>query len=207
MPSSAAVREIMGPAGSDMTMFPPTVASFQILKEARNARQHSGKSGAAFHSGVALKRSSSTTLQVAAISNPSGEMDGEGHLNDSRSMSVCVLTCGSENNQVPPASQAYPFSHFLTASASAGRSTSVIVLRSINRGLVIAKAFAVSKLRRSPFQSLSIRHFRGAAVVGFNDPLHVHRDDLAVSHDDLAVDYGVFGALRSAEKCSCHRIM
>src|SRR5882757_5383529 len=137
MPSSAAAREIMGPAGSDITMFPPTVASFQILKEARNARQHSGNSGAAFHSGGPVKRSSSTILQVAAISNPSGEMDSEGHLNDSRSMSVCVATCGSENNQVPPASQAYPVSHFLTASASAGRSTSVIVFRSIDRGVEI----------------------------------------------------------------------
>jgi hypothetical protein len=89
-----------------MTMFPPTVASFQILKEARNARQHSRKSGAAFHTGGAVKRSSSTTLQVAAISSPSGKVANEGHLNDSRSMSVCVAICGSENNQVPPASQA-----------------------------------------------------------------------------------------------------
>jgi hypothetical protein len=39
-PSSAAVSEIIGPAGSDMQRLPPTVAVFQILKEARNARQH-----------------------------------------------------------------------------------------------------------------------------------------------------------------------
>ena len=31
-PSSAAVSEIIGPAGSDMQMLPPTVAVFQILK-------------------------------------------------------------------------------------------------------------------------------------------------------------------------------
>ena len=34
-PSSAAVSEIIGPAGSDMQMFPPTVASFQILNEGK----------------------------------------------------------------------------------------------------------------------------------------------------------------------------
>ena len=39
-PSSADVSEIIGPAGSDMQRLPPTVAVFQILKDARNARQH-----------------------------------------------------------------------------------------------------------------------------------------------------------------------
>src|SRR6201994_486303 len=131
-PSSAVVREIIGPAGSDMTMFPPTVASFQILKEARKARQHSENTTAAFHSGGAVKRSSSATLQVAAISNPSGRMEREGHLKASRSTNVLVVTCGSENNQVPPASQACPVGHSFTASALAGRKTSVIVFRSIN---------------------------------------------------------------------------
>ena len=52
-PSSAAVSEIIGPAGSDMQMFPPTVASFQILNEARNDRQHWRNSGAAVQSGGA----------------------------------------------------------------------------------------------------------------------------------------------------------
>ena len=36
-PSSAAVREIMAPAGSDMQTLPPTVAAFQILNDIRNA--------------------------------------------------------------------------------------------------------------------------------------------------------------------------
>ncbi len=49
-PSSAAVSEIIGPAGSDMQMLPPTVAAFQILNDARNALQHSRNSGAARHS-------------------------------------------------------------------------------------------------------------------------------------------------------------
>ena len=39
-PPSAEVSEIIGPAGSDMQRLPPTVAVFQILNEARKARQH-----------------------------------------------------------------------------------------------------------------------------------------------------------------------
>ena len=39
-PSSAAVSEIIGPAGSAMQRLPPTVAAFQILNDARNERQH-----------------------------------------------------------------------------------------------------------------------------------------------------------------------
>ncbi len=40
-PSRAAVSDTMAPAGSDMQMLPPTVAAFQILNEARNARAQS----------------------------------------------------------------------------------------------------------------------------------------------------------------------
>ena len=46
-PSSAAVSEIIGPAGRPLQRLPPTVAMFQILNEARNARQHCSNSGAA----------------------------------------------------------------------------------------------------------------------------------------------------------------
>src|SRR4029077_7588701 len=49
-------------------------------------------------------------------------------------MSVWVCTCGSEKSHVPPASHAKPFSHFVIASALAGRRTSVIVFRSICLG-------------------------------------------------------------------------
>ena len=49
MPSSAAVSEIIDPAGSDMQMLPPTVAAFQILKEASSERQQVRSSGAAIH--------------------------------------------------------------------------------------------------------------------------------------------------------------
>src|SRR4029079_15952100 len=75
MPSSAVVREIIGAAGSDMQMFPPIGASFQILKDARKERQQMRKSGAAVQSDGAFSTNctSSTILQVAAISNPSSE--------------------------------------------------------------------------------------------------------------------------------------
>src|SRR6266516_6252307 len=68
-PSSAEVSEMIGPAGSDMQMLPPTVAVFQILKEARNARQHWLISGEAIHSGGQESASSCATVQVADIDN------------------------------------------------------------------------------------------------------------------------------------------
>lgn len=46
--SSAAVSEIIGPAGRDMQRFPPIVATFEILNEARKALQHAFSSGNAF---------------------------------------------------------------------------------------------------------------------------------------------------------------
>src|ERR1700742_1604124 len=70
VPSRAAVSDIIGPAGSDMQMLPPTVAVFHILNEARNARQHSLIKGTASQSGGQAIASSSATLQVAAIDNP-----------------------------------------------------------------------------------------------------------------------------------------
>ena len=45
--SRATVMVIIGPAGRDMQMFPPTVAAFHTLKEARNASQLVVNSGAA----------------------------------------------------------------------------------------------------------------------------------------------------------------
>ena len=49
--AAPAVSEIIGPAGSDMQMLPPTVAAFQILNDARNELQHWWNSAAAVHSG------------------------------------------------------------------------------------------------------------------------------------------------------------
>src|SRR6266404_1388080 len=134
-PSRAVVREIIGPAGTDKQIFPPTVASFQILNEERNEWQHSLSNGAAFHSGGATKRSSSNTRQVAAISRPLGDTVKEGQPSASRSINVWVWTCGSENNQVPPASQAKPAPQSLTSSARTGRLISTMVFRSIVFGI------------------------------------------------------------------------
>ena len=132
MPSSAAVSEIIGPAGSDMQMFPPTVASFQILKEARNERQHWRNSGAAVHSGGAIDEMIEfDDLARGGDFKTLGRGWSEGQLSDSRSMSVCVLICGSENSQVPPASQAKPLCHCFTSSGLEGRLISVMVFRSI----------------------------------------------------------------------------
>ncbi len=55
-PSRATTNEIIAPAGSDMQMLPPTVAAFQILKEASKASQQARISGAASHSLGGSKR-------------------------------------------------------------------------------------------------------------------------------------------------------
>src|SRR6185312_13955789 len=96
-PSSAEVREIIGPAGNDMQMLPPTVAVFQILKEARNARQHWLISGAAIHSGGQASASSCATVQVADILNSVSVTVSAGHFRAVRSISRVKWTCGSEN--------------------------------------------------------------------------------------------------------------
>ena len=107
-PSSAAVSEIIGPAGSDMQMLPPTVAVFQILNEARKARQHWSISGAAIHSGGQASASSCATVQVAAISSPARRRVSAGQPSAAEIDQPVRCGCGSENSQVPPASQASP---------------------------------------------------------------------------------------------------
>src|SRR5207237_3513819 len=97
-PSSAEVSEIIGPAGNDMQMLPPTVAVFQILKEARNARQHWLISGAAIHSGGHASASSCATVQVADIDNSVSVTVNAGHFRAVRSISRVKWTCGSENS-------------------------------------------------------------------------------------------------------------
>ena len=69
-PSSAAVSEIIAPAGSDMQTLPPTVAAFQILNDIRNASMHCRNSGTARHPSGPSKSCSSTIRQVAAMSRP-----------------------------------------------------------------------------------------------------------------------------------------
>src|SRR5262245_10590091 len=107
-PSSADVSEIMGPAGSDMQMLPPTVAVFQILNEARNARQHWLIRGDAIQSGGQASASSCATVQVAAIESPLSLMVSAGHFRSVSSTRRFKCSCGSENSQVPPASHASP---------------------------------------------------------------------------------------------------
>ena len=159
------MSEIIGPAGSDMQMLPPTVATFQILNEARKASQHSRMSGVARHSGGPVKRASSMIRQVAAISSPAGVACKAGHCSCSRSISVSVATCGSENSQVPPASQAYPSRHCVISSAEAGRFTSVMVLRFMLRS-------CASQVRRWTSGARALRpgrrgaHGRSASDVG-----------------------------------------
>src|SRR4029079_4358608 len=96
-PSSAEAREIVGPAGSDMQMLPPTVAVFQILKEARNARQHWLISGEAIHSGGQESASSCATVQVADIDNSVSPMVSAGHFRSVRSIRRVNCACGHYN--------------------------------------------------------------------------------------------------------------
>ena len=103
-PSSAAVSEIIAPAGSDMQTLPPTVAAFQILNDIRNASMQLRNSGTARQSAGPLKSCSSTIRQVAAISRPASVTVSGVQPRLSRSISVSTATCGSENSQVPPAS-------------------------------------------------------------------------------------------------------
>src|ERR1700756_5614089 len=78
-PSSAEVSEIIGPAGSDKQMLPPTVAVFQILNEARKARQHWLIRGAAIQSGGQENPSSCATVQVAAMVRCASPIVSAGH--------------------------------------------------------------------------------------------------------------------------------
>src|SRR5579859_2200996 len=127
MPSSAAVSEIIGPAGSDMQRLPPTVAVFQILNEARKARQHWLISGAASQSGGQAIASSCAIVQVAAIDSPLALIVNAGHFSSVRSISRRKCACGSENSHVPPASQASPAAQTGNSERAFGRATAVIV--------------------------------------------------------------------------------
>src|SRR5262249_36917695 len=131
-PSSAADSEIIGPAGSDMQRLPPTVAVFQILKEARRARQHLSISGAASQSEGQARASSCATVQVAAMVKPVSPVVRAGHLRSVRAIRRLRWTCGSENSQVPPASQASPAAKAGSSLRLCGRTTSVMVFKSMN---------------------------------------------------------------------------
>ena len=114
-----------------MQILPPIVAAFQILNDARNALQHSCTSDIAGQSPVLAKRYNSAMRQVAARLIPAGDGSIAGQWSWSRSISVSVAICGSENSHVPPPSQAYPLRHWVISSAAAGRFISLIVLISM----------------------------------------------------------------------------
>ena len=73
--SSATVSVIIGPAGSDMQMLPPTVAEFQTLNEDRNASQLFAKRVPAVQSPGGAKAYRSRIVHVAPISRPVAARD------------------------------------------------------------------------------------------------------------------------------------
>lgn len=130
VPSSAAVSEIMGPAGSPLHRFPPTVAMFQILNEARKARQHCSISGAAAAPNFRPNRESWAMVHVAAISSePSSARVSDSQPMRLRSTRRRRWGCGSENRYVPPPSHASPGCH---GSRSRASRTSFTVFRSMS---------------------------------------------------------------------------
>src|ERR1700709_2191413 len=94
---------IIGPAGSAMQMFPPTVAEFHTLKDARKASQLIGSSDAAVQSAGAVSAYRSRMVHIAPISRPAPSATRESHPSGTRSMSRRTSGCRSENSHVPPA--------------------------------------------------------------------------------------------------------
>ena len=122
-PSSAAVSEIIGPAGSDMQILPPTVAVFQILNEARKARQHWPISGAAIQStggakGVELRDGAGGGDVEPVVAHRQRRPAEGAEIDQPRQRG-----CGSENSQVPPPSQASPARHAGKSPRALGRAT------------------------------------------------------------------------------------
>lgn len=120
-----------------MQRLPPTVAVFQILNEARNARQHWPISGAASQSGGQAKPSNCATVQVAAMERWLSVIVSAGHFRSVRSISRVRWTCGSENSQVPPASQASPAVQTGSCARVCGWATVVMVFKSMDASKAI----------------------------------------------------------------------
>lgn len=133
--SSATVSVIMGPAGSDMQMFPPTVAAFQILKEERNASQDVARSEPAVQSAGGTKAWRSRIVHVAPISRPASARTRGSHGSTVRSTRRRSSGCSTENSHVPPASQASPSRQSAPGRSDGRRTTSVMVLRSMGTHL------------------------------------------------------------------------
>ena len=116
-----------------MQTLPPTVAVFQILKDARKARQHWLITGAASQCGGQASASSWAMVQVAAMVRPRSPMVSAGHFKSERSISRRRWTWGSENSQVPPASQASPAVQTGNWVRDCGRATEFMVFKSMDR--------------------------------------------------------------------------
>ncbi|MEY9427265.1 hypothetical protein ABH975_002580 [Bradyrhizobium ottawaense] len=114
-----------------MQRLPPTVAVFQILNDARKARQHWLISGAASQSDGQASPSSCATVHVAAMERWLSVIVSAGHFRSVRSISRFRCTCGSENNHVPPASQASPAVQAGSCARVCGWATVVMVFKSM----------------------------------------------------------------------------
>ena len=128
IPSSDAANAVIGPAGSDRQMLPPTVATLCTLNEPSSASQlwrASAAEGAAWWR-AGCQRASSARVQVAATRRPSPVSSSGLQPSAARSSSRRTAGWGWENSQVPPPSQASPSRQ---AVALAGVN-SVTVLRS-----------------------------------------------------------------------------
>src|SRR5258708_29982034 len=115
-----------------------TVVVFKCLKVAGKARQHGLTTGPLSHSGGHANASSCATVQVAAIVSSLSPIVSAGHLRSARSINRVRCDWGSENSQVPPASQASPAVQTGSCARVLGRATSLMVFRSMDT-LVLSK--------------------------------------------------------------------
>ena len=132
-PSSAVVSAAIGPAGSARQRLPPTVAPFQILNDPNSARQHWRNNGLARQEVGNSADANVASVQVAPIRRPSAPVSSAGQPSSTRSISRVSAACGSENSQVPPASQASPERQGGRSFRHPGRLISVTVFKSIKR--------------------------------------------------------------------------
>lgn len=150
-----------------MQIFPPTVAVFQILKEANNEWQHWRIKGLAIHSGGVFSASSLTTSHVAAISRPFSAMVRGAHPKARRSIRRRRWSCGSEKSQVPPASQASPSRHSIPPSYGSAKTMSRIVVRSTRPPLA-------AQISQTDWPRLSL-HLFYVKLPGLSDPVFLER--------------------------------
>jgi hypothetical protein len=101
-----------------------------IAGAVRNASQHCPISVALIHSVGVSQASNVATLQVAAMDSPRWLMTRGSQSKWVRSKSRLRCGCGSENKNVPLASQASPSEYVASSPRWRGLSIDMIVLRS-----------------------------------------------------------------------------